>query len=66
MVYHFPLSSSTGLQLVAELSLWTYVLACIGNWAAHAVWLYGEAVAMKITVPIVLYSLMLPNIIQVR
>lgn len=51
---------------MAELSFWTYLLACLGNWGAHAGWLVMQVQNWTVTIPVCLYALMLPNIVQVE
>ena len=41
------------------------MLACLGNWTAHFLWLGDSVRNFRVNIPIMLYALMLVSVVQV-
>lgn len=48
-------SKAKWLEGLVNLSLWTYVLCCAGNWTVHAVWLAGAVINFDVSIATLLY-----------
>lgn len=57
-------SKAKWLVILVKLSLWTYILCCIGNWGMHGLWMFDIVLSLKLSVANMLYMVALYFIVN--